>query len=167
MSETWTALSSLAAIFGLAVVTYAAVVALRQLREMTRTRHLEAMLRVYEQIGNDAARSDRRYIYNKLTSAPERVSDQDREHIERVTVLLDRIGKLVLDGLVPEYDFFDTHAETVIRCWRVLQPHVHDHRKVTGGRHGHYFEELTNEAEEYWKAMCPGLTINIVKSSSP
>jgi hypothetical protein len=83
------------------VVIYAAYVAVGQLREMTKARHLEAMLRVYEIIGTESARSSRRFIHGELASQPGSVTPEERGHIENVAVALDQVGALVEAGLVP------------------------------------------------------------------
>jgi peroxiredoxin family protein len=61
----WNILSSVATVLGFAVVIYTTVVALGQLKEMTRARHLEAMLQVYEMIGSEEARKHRKYVYTE------------------------------------------------------------------------------------------------------
>src|ERR1051325_4529892 len=70
-SNFWSILASIATVLGFAVVSYTAIIALGQLKEMTKARHLEAMLQVYEMIGSESARKHRKFIYTELKSAPE------------------------------------------------------------------------------------------------
>ena len=111
-------------VLGFFVIVYTVLVALGQLKEMTRTRHLEAMLRVYDIIGSHEARIQRRFIYTQLTSPPYQLSSEERDHIEDVSASFDRIGKLIEDGLVPRDMLFDSHCEMIIRCWIKLKPYI-------------------------------------------
>src|SRR5256885_13103464 len=99
--EFWSVLSSVATVVGAGVVVYAAIVALGQLKEMTKARHLEALLRVYDMIGSELARKQRRIIYTELRSEPEHLTSDERELVEQVTIMFERIGKLVESDLVP------------------------------------------------------------------
>ena len=160
--EFWSILSSVATILGFVIVIYAAVVALGQLKEMTRARHLEAMLQVYEMIGSEEARKHRKFIYTELKSKPEELTPSEREHVEQVSVTFDRIGKLIESGLVPRDELLESHCEVIIRSWRRLEPYILYHRRVVGGRHGQHFEHLAATAQEYHSRHFPGQTLNVV-----
>ena len=160
----WSVLASVATVFGFAVVIWASIIAVRQLKESTRTRHLEAMLQVYQMIGNEDARSSRRLVYN-LDAEPGQLTAEQRDCVEKVTVSFDRIGFLVKSGLVPKDHFFESHCEVVIRSWRKLEPYIDHHIQKVGGRHAHHFRFLAQEAEKYHAAHFPeGLrTVDIWK----
>ncbi|MFZ2361603.1 MAG: hypothetical protein WA040_19845 [Anaerolineae bacterium] len=158
----WSTLSSAATILGFAVVIYTAVVALGQLKEMTRARHLEAMLQVYEMIGSEEARKHRRFIYTELESKPEELTPSERKHVEQVSVTFDRIGKLVESGLIPRDELLESHCEVIIRSWKKLEPYILYHRHIVGGRHAQYFEHLAATAQEYHSRHFPGQALNIV-----
>ena len=145
----WNSAASVATIIGAIVVIYAAVVAVGQLKEMTKTRYLEAMLRVYDMIASPEARASRRFIYSELRSAPDRVTSEEREKIEEVSVMLDRVGALVSAGLVPKDLLFANHREMIIRSWEKLAPYViyrRLHRYPSFARH---FEQLANLAQNH------------------
>jgi hypothetical protein len=149
-SELLTNLASLATIAGFSVVIYAAIVAGHQLREMTRSRHLEAMLKVYEMLNAEAARNARRYVYTHLRDkAPEAITAEDRHNAERVTIVLDQMARLVESRLVPSDELLAGHADMIIRVWNVLQPHICYHRSLIGETHAEHFERLMNLAEAY------------------
>jgi hypothetical protein len=145
----WSGAASVATIIGASVVIYAAVVAVGQLKEMTKARHLEAMLRVYDMIGSPEARASRRFIYGELRSAPGRVTAEERENIEEVSVMLDRIGALVSAGLVPRDVLFASHREMIIRSWEKLAPYVTYNRLHRYPSFASHFEKLASLARNY------------------
>ncbi|WP_305785328.1 hypothetical protein [Symbioplanes lichenis] len=99
--QTWSIAASIAAVIGAVVVVCAALLTIRQLREMTKARHLAAMLQIYELIGSPDARAARRRIYRELKSEPSEVTNREREAIDDVAIILDRVGLLVKAELVP------------------------------------------------------------------
>lgn len=166
-TEAWTLFSSISTTIAAIIAAVAAIIAIKQLREMAKTRHLEAMLRVYEMIGNESAREDRRFIFNNLSSPPELITDEERNRIERVSVTLDRVGKLIKSGLVPKEEFLNSHYEMVVRCWKVLEPYILHHENKVGGRHSSHFKYLYNVADKYHNRHFPNTEIRIVKLKEP
>src|ERR1051325_11306295 len=160
--EFWSTLSSVATVIGAAVVVYAAVVAVGQLREMTKTRHLEALLRVYDMIGSATARKQLRIIYTELESKPESLTHEERELVEQVTITFERIGKLVESDLVPMNELFEGHCEVVIRTWKRLEPYIRYHRTLAGGRYAKHFERLAKLAQKYHLEHFPEENLEIV-----
>ncbi len=160
--EFWSIVSSVGTVVGVAVVIYAAIVALGQLKEMTKARHLEALLRVYDMIGSEPARKQRRIVYTELKSEPENLTSDERELVEQVTVMFERIGKLVESDLVPRNELFEGHCEVILRTWTKLEPYIRHHRSLAGGRHAQHFERLAVLAEEYRLEHFPEETLEIV-----
>ena len=144
------------------MVVYAAVVALGQLREMTKARHLEALLRVYDMIGSEPARKQRRIIYTELNSEPESLTHEEHELVEQVTIAFERIGKLVESDLVPMNELFEGHCEVIIRTWKRLEPYVRHHRTLAGGRYAKHFERIAKLAQEYHLDHFPQENLEIV-----
>jgi len=164
--EFWSILSSITTMLGFAVLIWAAIVALSQLKEMTKARYLDAMMQVHEMLASEEARNRRKYIYNKLKSKPERLTAVEREHVEQVSVTFDRIGNLVEYGLVPRDVLFDSHCEVIIRVWQKLEPYIMYHRQLIGGRHVEHFEKLAVAARDYHSKHFPGQELNIVGLST-
>jgi hypothetical protein len=145
----WNVLASIATIIAAIVVVFAAYLTVRQLAEMTKSRHLEGMLKVYEMIGSDEARRSRRYIYEKLRSEPESVSESERSHIEEVSVLLDKIGALTESGLIPGALLFESHGVMIVRIWERLEPYILYYRQFRGPKYVRHFERLAVSAQRY------------------
>jgi hypothetical protein len=158
----WSMLASIATVLGVIVVIPTAIIALRQLKEMTKARHLEAMLQVYEMIGSESARKHRKFIYTELKSAPEALTSDEREHVEQISVTFDRIGKLVASDLIPKDELLSGHCEVIIRSWNKLEPYILHHRKVIGNYHAKHFETLANLAQEYHSKHSLGENLEIV-----
>lgn len=148
-SVLWSAVSSAATVTGAVVVVYAAIVAVRQLKEMTRTRYLEAMLRVYELISSDDARDTRRYIYSELRSTPDALTLEEQRQVEKASVLLDRVGSLVAAGLVPADLVLSSHSTMIANLWDRLEPYIRFHRSQRYESYVRYFEELAIAAKSF------------------
>lgn len=158
----WSMLASIATVIGVVILIPTAIVALRQLKEMTKARHLEAMLQVYEMIGSESARKHRKFIYTELKSTPEELTSNEREHVEQISVTFDRIGKLVASDLIPKDELFAGHCEVIIRSWNKLEPYIKHHRGMIGRHHAKHFEALAILAEEYYSKHFPGEQLEIV-----
>ena len=161
----WSILSSIASVLGFTVVIWTAFMALGQLKEMARSRHLEAMLQVYEMIGSDQARADRRFIYVKLKSIPASLTAEEWEYVEKVSAVFDRIGNLASHGLIPEEEFFQSHCEIIIKAWMKLEPYIMYRRRVYGGRFANQFEQLSKDACKYHAKHFPGNKIEVINHS--
>ncbi len=145
----WGIIASFSNFAALIVLIVTAAIIGRQLREMTRTRHLEAMLKVYDLISSSEARSMRKFIYNELNSDPDKISCEERNIVEQVCVDFDNIGKLVKSRLVPANELLESHCEMFIRIWQKLAPYIQHHKEVVGGRHVPHFVQLAKLAQEY------------------
>lgn len=160
----WNAVTAIAAVISLVVVVYGASVALRQLKELTRTRHLEAMLSVYELIGSDQARDSRRFLYSQLRSSPGDADDNEWMHVDRVAALFDRIGSLAKANLIPVDELLDSHSDVLIRSWAVVEPYAHHRRRLTGANHVRNFEWLAELARMRRAQIEGGAELKIVRS---
>lgn len=158
----WSTLASIATVIGVGFVIPTAVVALRQLKEMTKARHLEAMLKVYEMIGSESARKQRKFIYTELKSTPEELTFDEREQVEQICVAFDRIGILVGSDLIPKDELFAGHGQVIIRTWTKLEPYIKHHRKMIGNYHAKHFEALAALAQEYHSEHSPDENLEIV-----
>jgi hypothetical protein len=160
----WSTLASIATVLGVAVVIPAAIIALWQLIEMRKARHLEAMLQVYEMFGSKASRKERRFIYNELNySSPEAFTSEELEIVEHVSVTFERIGKLVESDLVPANELLEGHCEVIIRSWNRLKPYIKHRRDKGDGRYGKHFETLVDLALKYHSKHFPDENLEIVK----
>ena len=143
------AIAAIVTIIGFIILIFTIIIALRQFKEMIKSRHLEALIKVYELIGSESARMDRFYIFNKLNPAPDKISMDGWLYIQRVSTTFDKIGMLVKAGLIPQKELFESHYETIVRSWIKLEPYIEYYRDNIGGRHVHNFQELARKAKIY------------------
>ena len=157
----WNIVASVAVVIQSLVVVCGIILAVNQLKEMTKTRHLEAMLRVYDMIGSPEARKQRRFIYAELKSKPGKLTSEEQEIMEQVSVTLDRIGKLAESGLMPQDDLLEGHYEVFIRTWKKLEPYIRHHRQIAGNRWVQHFEKFAKIAEDYRLKHYPDANLGI------
>lgn len=145
----WSDLASIATIISAIVVIGAALLAVQQLREMSKARYLEGMLRVYDLIASEDARASRRFIYGELTSKPEAITAKEQEKVETVSVLLDRVGALVSAGLVPKDLLLASHHDMFIRSWDKLAPYIFYRRLHGDASYVIHFEQVADMARNF------------------
>jgi|SRR3990167_6706501 len=164
--SSWERLSSIATVLGLIILVPATIVALGQLKEMTKARHLEAMLHVYDMIGSIEARRHKRFIYTELRSRPENLTDEEREIVENMIATFDRIGRLVESGLIPKDELLQGHSSIFLKTWGKLEPYINYQRRVIGKRHAQNFEMLVKISREYDRRHYPEDIPTIIESST-
>jgi hypothetical protein len=103
------------------------------------------MLQVYELVSSEKARTLRKFVHENLISKPEDTTPEERQIIEEVSVVFDRVGALVSAGLVPQELLFQSHARMISRIWSRLEPYIIHYRQVHPGHVG-YFESLAKGA---------------------
>jgi hypothetical protein len=101
-------------------------------------------------------------VYTQLKSEPEHLTSDERELVEQVTVLFERIGKLVESDLVPRDELLEGHCEVILRSWTKLEPYIRHHRRLAGGRHAKHFERLAVLAADYRLEHFPDESLEIV-----
>jgi hypothetical protein len=106
------------------------------------------MLQVYELVSSEKARTLRKFVHENLISKPEDTTPEERQIIEEVSVVFDRVGALVSAGLVPQELLFQSHARMISRIWSRLEPYIIHYRQVHPGHVG-YFESLAKGAQQY------------------
>lgn len=109
-----------------------------QAGEATRTRKLDAMMRVHDKVSSTQARKDRALLLklseHSWATPPEALPEDEREAVERVCVDADIVGSLVKCKLVPEKEFLQYHFDVIIKTYEAAGPFIQWRRKrsVTG-----------------------------------
>jgi hypothetical protein len=154
-STLWSAVSAISAATGLAVVIFATIIGLQQLRELVRARHLDAIMRVYDMISSDDARSARRHVYTQLSADPPHTSAGDWRRIEEVCVVFDKVGAMTASQLVPEDELFKSHCLVILRSWVKVEPYVDYRESILDSRYVSHFRDLAARAERYRNRFLP------------
>ena len=145
-------------------------IAVRQAREASKIRRLQATRDLIGEIGNEEVRRARRWVLEteKLSMASrhsfedlqgearqtelkrvhEGLDEQERGQAFRVAVALDRVGFLVSQGLIPEDALFEWQQDEIVQIWQKLKLLVFYVREI--GRRPHYCEKLGYLAEEWF-----------------
>ena len=163
-SNFWNVLASISTALGFIIIIWTAFVALGQLKEMAKVRHLEAMLQIFEMIGSKEARNHRRFIYKNLNDNPEMLSPDEWSIVEDVSVTFDRIGNLVEHELIPERELFNGHAIVIARLWIRLEPYIKYRRKRFDSEFVKHFEKLAQDAKKFYAKKYPEQQITFTKS---
>jgi hypothetical protein len=131
-----------------AAVLIAARFAIRQLREATRTRALDGFLAISYEIASSEAAASRKLIYTKDFK---KWSDDERHMAEEVCVTFDRMGVLVLHGLIPEDVALSMYFDVILRTWKRLEPFVKKERERRQmDLWMMRFERLAEKCEKHW-----------------
>lgn len=143
-------------------IIIAAGLAVWQLREAARARSLDGFPALAADLENDA--DARLSIYTDLPEllAKEKdedkrefisqFSDEQKSNIEKVCVTFDRMGVLVIHGLLPKDVAFSMYFDVVLRIWRLVEPYVQQKRQHReNDLWMMYFEKLNEKCWEYWE----------------
>jgi hypothetical protein len=144
----WIIAGVLAAISQTLIIAIAALVAVRQLRETSRQRKFDALLRVYRTIGSSDARENRRAIYEELPNSPEKLTPEQWRLVGDVAVMFDHIGALAKFALIDEKELLETHGPMIARLWSRLEPYIQYERARLGPGRVAAFEALAKRSQE-------------------
>lgn len=158
----WTAVGALATIAMALVVLVAAILALKQLREMSKARSLSVITGMFDRLSTQQARKDRWFIYDELPECSDAAIEDPKigDRAYRVCGMLDNLAYLVSKELVPPQEVFGLYGDLFIRCWRKLQPYVDDKRWRLGEAEKpqkyRSFEQVAKQAERWYRHRYPG-----------
>lgn len=157
----WAILASLSTIISAGVIIYAAIVAVGQLREMTRARQLEATREIFAHLETPEARELRKFVY-ELTGKPEDLSEYYQGKVLSVIATLDNVGFLVNLGLMPKDTMLPFYYDIFLKCWKKLKPYVEYQRDKRGlKKYAANLENVAKLSEEYRKQHYPGQEIRV------
>lgn len=122
-----------------------------QLREARSSRHLDATLAVFYDLGSDGNRSLRRFVYNGLHGDPKWYPQDTIEKVERLAGSLQRAAFLWSRSLIDEELILGMYAEAFLRSWDALAPWTEYQRRVRGERYLIDFEKLAKRSHHYWR----------------
>ncbi|CAL9647151.1 DUF4760 domain-containing protein [Streptomyces sp. enrichment culture] len=130
------------------------VIAWRQLRSSQGANVLSIILDGFQETRTAEFSESIEYVLYHLTSAhPERISYVDlpepaKQHVRRIGLFYDDLGKLVAHGLVDERLVIGSYGRSVLRAWAVLFPYVRAEREKHRRLAMPYFEDLAFRASK-------------------
>ena len=143
-----TDLASFAQIAQTIVVVVGFLYGKRQLDELVKSRHLEAVRELIKELGTPEIREIRTWLMRAprehTGSGPRHApTAQDIEKVRKLAVAYDRIGLLVSLGIVPEKHLYAFQKDEVRQLWGECRPFI-EHIRQTEHRPGYcaHFEYL-------------------------
>lgn len=126
-----------------------------------RQQRLNATKEAFEILNNQEHRKAREIVYNafKAYESGQRdifKSESVKASAAMVRADLDQIGLFIHYGLIPENIFLEAYWNTVLICWKALENDIKYQREKRGySYYMHYFQQLNESAETYWKENHP------------
>lgn len=145
----WTTLANIGTVFQTVVVSMAAVYGFIQLRDMLKSRHLQATIELLDILGAEDVVTARRAVH-RLTAEPAEVLEADWIDIDRLSKSYNRAGWLLSHGLVDREMLLDMYCESILLAWDKLQEYIVYAREVRRfPRWQRQFQLLAREARNY------------------
>jgi hypothetical protein len=125
----WNTIAAIAAAVQTAILVAAAYYALVQVKEARRTRLLNVLISLRQDIDSTESRQNRYVLFNELPddlTSPLTV-EQDMV-IDRVVVEYENIGSLVVNGFIDVSLMTSLYSNSTERSWRRVEPWVQKER---------------------------------------
>ena len=124
----WAMTEAIATAVTAAAVLGGAILAYRELSELSTTRHIEVADRLFDELNDPASVEARRRVFQRLPPDPESgialLEDADRAAIKQVLNSLDRVAFLTQAGWIPEEMVMPWISPMILKSWIKLKPWV-------------------------------------------
>jgi hypothetical protein len=124
----WAMTEAMATAVTAAAVLGGAILAYRELSEVSATRHMEVADRLFDELNDPTHIEARRRIFQNLPDDPETgialLAEQDRDAIKQVLNSLDRAAFLTQAGWIPEDMIMPWMSPMILKSWIKLKPWV-------------------------------------------
>jgi hypothetical protein len=111
-----------------ATVLGGAILAYRELAEVSATRHMEVADRLFDELNDPTHVAARRRVFQQLPADPETgivlLTEEDRDAIKQVLNSLDRVAFLTQAGWIPEDLVMPWMSPMILKVWIKLKPWV-------------------------------------------
>jgi len=117
------------------VVVIALLYARHQLREVIRSRSLNATIQLLHEIGTPDIRKARTYILERSESISHDLSNVSKEELDIITsvaVAYDRVGYMVEQDLIHEKALFNFQRDEIEQLWRKIEPVIKHYQEDKG-----------------------------------
>lgn len=139
------------------VLVVAGLVAWRQLHEAQRARYLEAIIRMFDELGSRDAYEDADAALG-LPASIEEYTPEELELATWTTRVYEKLAFLVESGMIPPEYIVPLDSRRILWTWDALQPYIQEQRRLrdSGGGYrisgdGRFFELLAQRALRYRK----------------
>ena len=119
---------------------------------------ISALMEIFKTISDEEHRNARRITYRAKNEYEKKQKDitvfRREEYYKAISGTashFNQIGILIQKEIIPEEEFLDLYADTVIYCWKSLQEHIENEQNIRkNNSYMNYFEWLGEQAEKYW-----------------
>jgi hypothetical protein len=126
--DLWSMIEALSTALAAAAVVSAGFVAYRELSEISNTRSLEVIDRLFDELNSTENIDARRWVFQNLPTDPEAgiptLSTEERQKIKQVLNSLDRVAFLTQPGWIDEALVMPWMNPMVVKAWSKLEPYV-------------------------------------------
>jgi hypothetical protein len=145
----WTTLANIGTVVETVLVTIGAIYGLVQLREILKSRHLQATIELLDILGSDDVAAARQAALEVSVPAGD-LSEAEWKNIHKASLSFNRAGWLLTHGLVDKEMLFDMYCESIVGAWDKLEPYV-EYAREAGRfpRWQRHFELLAEDARGY------------------
>jgi len=160
-TDIWAMVSALSSALTTGTVLAAAFIAFRELKELSDTRHLEVLDRLFDELNSDANTEARRQIYVDLPAFSEEnavgLPPSLQAAMKHVLNSLDRVAFLTQSGWVPEKDVMPWMNPMVVKVWNKMRPYIrHERARRNEPDHFEHAERLADRCGEWRLKHLPG-----------
>jgi hypothetical protein len=129
----WVMTGALSAALGPMILLGGSVLAVRQLTEVTRSRHLSVADRLFAELNSPENITARRWIFQHLPADPKAgipaLPEEGRTAVKQVLNSLDRVAFLTQAGWIPEEMVMPWMNPMIVKAWVKLEPYLEYERQ--------------------------------------
>jgi len=145
----WNMISAISTAFMAFVVLIAAILAVLQLREISRSRAVSAFMELSRFLQREEIRKARGILINIPKDRNlEDWSVEEREAAEKASHTYDVAGIMVFKKLIEEDLIVNEWRDSIIKCWEAAEPMIMEYRKGRGEDFWDAFEMLYERAKK-------------------
>jgi hypothetical protein len=142
-STLWAAIGALATVLGSLVVSITVVLALRQLKEMSAARQIEALSKAFDQLSSRETLEARFYISTHQLSPPDQQTEHEYRIFDQVWRAYERLGIMAKFNLISREIILTAWSNSIVTQWEAIEPYIRYERKASGNINlGSHFEWL-------------------------
>lgn len=131
------------------VITITAIIALWELREMTKTRKVSAFIEIYKVLQDEDIRQARRKLI-ALGKSKKKFSNWTDEEIiaaEKASQTYDMAGIMVNKKLMGKKLIINERRDSIIKCWEAAAPMIKKYQSERGKDFWNDFEKIYYSAK--------------------
>ena len=150
----WNIITAISTAFMGLVILVAAIVAVRQLKEIRRSRQLDAFTNLIQFVQREDIREARAILMEELSKKD--FTDWSKDEIkqaEKACHTYDSAGIMWLRKYIDrKLDVAKEWHDSIVKCWEAACPMITKYRGERGDDFWYYFEELYKKAKKHEEA---------------